>query len=73
LRCSTTTARCGERPIPIQLDFILRRLIEMAESQQELRDRQRWKAAYERDYRRFGALMVERSAATEAVAVTTLG
>jgi hypothetical protein len=38
-----------EKPMPIQLDFILRRLIEMAEAQPELRERQPWKAAHERD------------------------
>jgi phosphoserine phosphatase len=39
-----------EKPMPIQLDFVLRRLVEMAEARSELRDRQPWKAAYERDY-----------------------
>ena len=44
-----------EKPMPIQLDFILRRLVEMAEADAELRERQPWKAAYERDYAWFGA------------------
>jgi phosphoserine phosphatase len=39
-----------EKPMPIQLDFFLRRLVEMAESDPALRDRQPWKAARERDY-----------------------
>ena len=39
-----------EKPMPIQADFILRRLFEMAQADPELRDRQPWKAAYERDY-----------------------
>jgi len=39
-----------EKPMPIQLDFILRRLVEMAEADAALRGRQPWKAAYERDY-----------------------
>jgi phosphoserine phosphatase len=39
-----------EKPMPIQLDFILRRLAAMAEEQPELRRRQPWQAAYERDY-----------------------
>jgi len=39
-----------ERPLPIHADFILRRLYEMAETDADLRDRQPWKAAYERDY-----------------------
>jgi phosphoserine phosphatase len=48
-----------EKPMPIQLDFILRRLTAMAESDQTLRDRQPWKAAYERDYGWLSALMAE--------------
>jgi phosphoserine phosphatase len=48
-----------EKPMPIQLDFILRRLVEMAEAQAELRERQPWRAAYERDYGWFGRLMAE--------------
>src|SRR3954447_10702950 len=39
-----------EKPMPIQLDFILRRFVEMAEADPALRERQPWKAAYERDY-----------------------
>jgi hypothetical protein len=34
-----------EKPMPIQLDFILRRLVEMAEADTALRERQPWKAA----------------------------
>ena len=34
-----------EKPLPIQADFILRRLFEMAEADPQLRDRQPWKAA----------------------------
>jgi phosphoserine phosphatase len=48
-----------EKPMPIQLDFILRRLVEMAEADAALRDRQPWKAAYERDYGWLGKLMAE--------------
>jgi hypothetical protein len=48
-----------EKPMPIQLDFILRRFVEMAEASPELRDRQPWKAAYERDYGWLGSLMQE--------------
>jgi hypothetical protein len=39
-----------EKPMPIQADFILRRLFEMADADLELRGRQPWMAAYERDY-----------------------
>src|SRR3954454_3567637 len=48
-----------EKPMPIQLDFILRRLVEMAEADAALRDRQPWKAAYERDYGWLAKLMTE--------------
>ena len=48
-----------EKPMPIQLDFILRRLAEMAEADPELRDRQPWKAAYERDYGWLAQVMAE--------------
>ena len=48
-----------EKPMPIQLDFILRRLVEMAESTPELQQKQPWKAAHERDYAWLGRLMDE--------------
>src|SRR3954447_9906444 len=55
-----------EKPMPIQLDFILRRLVEMAEASPDLRDRQPWKAAYERDYGWLGALMTEHYAGDDS-------
>ena len=39
-----------EKPMPIELGFILMRLAEMAESDESLRGRQPWKAAYDKDY-----------------------
>ena len=48
-----------EKPMPIQLDFILRRLAEMAAAEPELRERQPWKAAYERDYGWLGRVVAE--------------
>jgi phosphoglycolate phosphatase-like HAD superfamily hydrolase len=39
-----------EKPLPIQADFLLRRLGVMAERDLALRDKQPWKAAYEKDY-----------------------
>src|SRR5258705_10088563 len=48
-----------EKPLPIQADFILRRLAEMAQSDAELRDRQPWKAAYEHDYSWLGTVLAE--------------
>jgi phosphoserine phosphatase len=46
-----------EKPVPIQLDFILRRLVAMAKETPELRSRQPWKAAYENDMAWFGAVV----------------
>jgi phosphoserine phosphatase len=54
-----------EKPMPIQLDFILRRLVEMADSDSALRDRQPWKAAHERDYGWLSAVMAEHYAGDE--------
>ena len=39
-----------EKPMPIELGFILKRLAEMAEQDATLRDQQPWKAAHEKDY-----------------------
>ena len=62
-----------EKPMPIQLDFILRRLVEMAEAQPELRERQPWKAAYERDHAWFGALMAQHYAGDDINVRTLAG
>jgi len=48
-----------EQPVPIQGDFILRRLAAMAEADTSLRTRQPWKAAYERDHAWLDGLMAE--------------
>src|SRR5213596_2718060 len=48
-----------EKPMPIQLDFILRRFVEMAERDPALRDRQPWKATRERDHAWFSTVMAE--------------
>jgi phosphoglycolate phosphatase-like HAD superfamily hydrolase len=44
-----------EKPMPIELGFILRRFVEMATRDASLRDKQPWKAAYEQDYAWLGA------------------
>ena len=44
-----------EKPMPIQLDFTLRRLAAMAEEDESLRGEQPWKAAYEKDLKWLGA------------------
>ena len=61
-----------EKPMPIQLDFIFRRLAEMAQADPTLRDRQPWKAAHERDYSWLAAVVAERYAGDDTN-VRTLG
>jgi phosphoserine phosphatase len=46
-----------EKPMPIQLDFILRRLVDMVDADPALGERQPWKAAHERDYAWLNAVM----------------
>ena len=48
-----------EKPLPIQLDFTLRRFAQMAEADPALRVQQPWKACYERDLAWLGAAMVK--------------
>lgn len=48
-----------EKPMPIQLDFTIRRLREMAEGDASLRSQQPWKAAYENDMQWLGAAMIK--------------
>jgi phosphoserine phosphatase len=55
-----------EKPMPIQVDFILRRLFEMAQADPELRARQPWKAAYERDYGWLDKVIAEHYAGNDA-------
>lgn len=55
-----------EKPMPIQLDFILRRLVEMATSDPSLRERQPWKAAYEKDFYWFGAIVARHYAGDDS-------
>jgi phosphoserine phosphatase len=48
-----------EKPMPIQLDFTIRRLAEQAQDDPALADRQPYKAAVEQDLRWMGAAMVK--------------
>jgi hypothetical protein len=48
-----------EKPMPIQLDFILRRLGELVAAEPALATQQPWKAVSERDHGWFSALMEE--------------
>ncbi len=62
-----------EKPMPIQADFILRRLSEMAEADPALRERQPWKAAYEGDYGWLGAVLEAHYAGDDTNVRTLLG
>ena len=62
-----------EKPMPIQLDFILRRLVAHGRGRPELRDRQPWKAAYERDYGWFAQVMAEHYAGDDTNVRTLAG
>jgi phosphoserine phosphatase len=48
-----------EKPMPIELGFILERLAEMAEQDGSLRERQPWKAAHEKDYAWLGGVITK--------------
>jgi phosphoglycolate phosphatase-like HAD superfamily hydrolase len=62
-----------EKPLPIQADFILRRLAAMAEADPELHERQPWKAAYERDYGWLGQVLAEHYAGDDSNVRILLG
>jgi len=62
-----------EKPMPIQLDFILRRLVAMADAKPELQKRQPWKAAFERDYGWFGKVMADHYAGDDTNVRTLAG
>ncbi len=48
-----------EKPIPVQLDYTISRLGELAEADASLRDTQPYKAAYEKDHEWMGEAMVK--------------
>jgi phosphoserine phosphatase len=62
-----------EKPLPIQTDFILRRLHEMAEADSALREKQPWKAAYERDHAWLGQVLEEHYKGDDTNVRTLLG
>jgi hypothetical protein len=62
-----------EKPMPIQLDFILRRLTEMATADPALRGRQPWKAAHEQDYAWFGDVLDQHYAGNDTNVRTVAG
>jgi hypothetical protein len=48
-----------EKPMPIELGFILQRLAAMADADASLRDRQPWKAAIDKDYGWLGTIVTK--------------
>ena len=57
-----------EKPFPVEADFLLRRLAEMAKDDPSLRDRQPWKAAYEHDAVWLGQVISEHYAGDDTKA-----
>lgn len=62
-----------EKPAPVEVDFLLRRLAEMAKADPRLRDRQPWKAAYAQDGDWFDKVIKEHYAGDETNVKTLLG
>jgi phosphoserine phosphatase len=62
-----------EKPMPIQLDFILRRLVEMARADRSLAARQPWKAACEQDAAWLSAVVTDHYAGNDRKANTMMG
>jgi hypothetical protein len=62
-----------EKPVPIEVDFILRRLVTMTQADPSLRDRQPWKAAYSRDGGWFGKVINNHFAGDDTDIPTVLG
>jgi FMN phosphatase YigB (HAD superfamily) len=62
-----------EKPMPIELGFILQRLAAMAEKDPALRDRQPWKAAHTRDYAWLGDVVTRHYAGDESGVKVLLG
>ena len=48
-----------EKPMPVEIGFILKRFAEQAEADPSLRDQQPWKAARERDYHWLGEVITK--------------
>ena len=62
-----------EKPMPIELGFVLVRLAEMAEADESLRDRQPWKTAREKDYAWLGNAVTKHYHGDDTDAQTLLG
>jgi phosphoserine phosphatase len=62
-----------EQPVPIQVDFILRRFVEMAEADPSLRDRQPFQAARDGDHAWFATVMADHYAGDDTTVKVLAG
>jgi phosphoserine phosphatase len=62
-----------EKPMPIELGFLLQRFVEMAADDESLRTRQPWQAAHERDYAWLGKAMTKHYSGDDSDMRTLMG
>jgi len=62
-----------EQPMQVQVDFILRRLVEMADAEPALRRQQPWQAAYAKDMAWFGDAIARHYHGDDSQAMVLLG
>jgi phosphoserine phosphatase len=62
-----------EKPMPVELWFILERLAEMAEADESLREKQPWKAASEKDYAWLGGVIEKHYAGDDSDVKVLIG
>ncbi len=63
----------SEKPMPIELGFILQRMAAMAETDASLREKQPWRAAYEKDYAWLGGAIDKHYAGDDSDVKVLLG
>jgi len=62
-----------EKPMPVELGFILQRLAAMAEVDESMQEKQPWKAAYEKDYEWLGGVLDKHYAGDDSDVKVLLG
>jgi phosphoserine phosphatase len=62
-----------EKPMPVELEFILQRLAAMAEEDASLREQQPWKAAHEKDYAWLGGVIEKHYAGDDSDVKVLMG
>jgi phosphoserine phosphatase len=63
----------SEKPMPVELGFILQRFAEMAEVDPSLREKQPWKAAHEKDYAWLGGVIEKHYAGDDSDVKVLMG